>query len=146
MDLGHLVKGDGLLSVVSDGHDETKSVAFIQEALDLVPFAVEVQHFRQGRESHVGEEVLALLKNANSESLLDVGAVLLEVRHDFDGLGKRLATELTDLEGRLLELHEFEEGGNVWVTDHIVEVLDKDGVDQACMGWHALDLQHLADF
>ena len=47
MDLSDLVEGDNLLSVVSDGHDETKSVALVKQSLYFVPVTVKIEHFRE---------------------------------------------------------------------------------------------------
>lgn len=72
--------------------------------------------------------------------------VLLEIWHDLDGLGKCLTTLLTDLEGRFFELNKFEKGCYVWIAHYIVEVLDKDRVNETRMRGHPLNLKHLAHF
>lgn len=86
VDLGRLVESDDLLRVVSDGHDEAKSVALVEKPLNLVPVTIEVHHLLQRGEAHVGEEVLALLNGADGQSLLDEGSVLGQVGHDLTGL------------------------------------------------------------
>ena len=47
VNLSDLVEGDNLLSVVSDGHDETKSVALVKQSLYFVPVTVKIEHFRE---------------------------------------------------------------------------------------------------
>ena len=72
MNLSNLVECDDLLGVIGDGHDESKTVAFVQETLDFVPVAKEAHHLCQRCESDIGEEVFALLQNSNSQSLLNL--------------------------------------------------------------------------
>jgi len=42
VDLSDLVECDNLLSVVSDGHDETKSVTLVKQSLDFIPVTIEI--------------------------------------------------------------------------------------------------------
>ena len=44
MDLSNLVEGDDLRRVIVDGHDQAESVALVEEALNLVPVAIEGHH------------------------------------------------------------------------------------------------------
>ena len=99
VNLGDHVEGDDLLGVVSNGHNEIESIALIEEAFNLVPFTVEVEHLLERGELNVGEEVLALLKDPDGQGLLNEWCVLLQVGHDLDRLAKCLATLLADLEG-----------------------------------------------
>lgn len=147
VDLSHLIESNDLLGMVSNGHDERKSVALVEKAFNLVPFAIsiEVEHGLQLGKLDISEEVLALLHDSNGESLLDERSVLLQVRHDFDGLAQGFAALLRDLEWRLFELDEFKERGDVGVAHDIMNVLRVNRMCQACMRWDALDLEHLAD-
>lgn len=145
VDLGHLVECDAALAVVSDCHDEVESIALVEQALDLVPVAVESQHFFQSGELDVREEVLALLDDADGESFLDEWLVLLEVGHDFDSFLESIGAKLGDLEGRLLEFDKLVQASDVWVTHDIVNVLDEDLMDQRLVRGDTLDLEHLRD-
>ena len=144
VNLSNSIERDDLLTVVSDRHDEAKTVALVEEALDFVPVAEEVHHLAEGGELDIGEEVFALLQDADRQSLLDEGRILGEVRHDLAGLAQGLAALLGDLEGGLLKLDQLVERGHVRVALDVVDVLEEDLRDQRRMRRHTFNLQHLS--
>lgn len=112
--------------MVGDGHDESQSVALVEQTFDLVPVAEETHHLLQRLKSHIGEEVLALLKDSDCKGLLNLGRVLGQVGHNFASRSERLAALLRNLEGRLLKLDKFVQSGNMGVAFNLVDVLNED--------------------
>jgi len=72
MHLSNLVKCNDLLSVICDRHDKSKTIALVQKTFNLVPVAKETHHLLQRCESDISEEVLALLQDSDSQSLLNL--------------------------------------------------------------------------
>lgn len=130
MDLDHLVELYHLLGVVNDRHHKPESIALVEEAFNFVPRTKEPEHLRQRCELDIREEVLALLNDPDRQGLLYEGLILLQRRHGFNSLVQVVTAKLADLERGVLLFDKLEEVGNIGVARHIVDVLDRDGVDQ----------------
>ena len=71
--------------MISDRHDQTLSVALVEEDLDIIPASVELEKLLEGLEFDRGVESLALLEDSDGKRLFDELVILLESWHGLDG-------------------------------------------------------------
>ena len=88
MNLNDLVERNDLIQVISDCHDQTLSVAFVEEGLNVVPGPEKVEELFKRLELDVGVEAFALLEDTDGQCLPDERSVFLETWHHFDSLSK----------------------------------------------------------